>query len=86
MAKRKIIWTDIAKKEFKETLEFYNRRNGNKKYSKNLLHEIRNNLFLLQSHPYLGKPSNDNSIRIFTVDFFQVYYEIQESKIDILVV
>lgn len=40
MAKREIVWSNLAKLELKNTLEFYFERNGNANYSLQLLDEI----------------------------------------------
>lgn len=40
MARKRIVWSSIAKLELKKILKFYNDRNGNTNYSLKLLTEI----------------------------------------------
>lgn len=40
MAKREIVWSNLAKLELQNTIEFYFERNGNANYSLQLLDEI----------------------------------------------
>ena len=83
---QKIIWSKEAQEDFLATLAFYAERNGSKMYSEKLAGEIQDAIARLESHPELGRPVLDDSIRMIRRGNFQIYYELQHEKIVILVV
>jgi plasmid stabilization system protein ParE len=84
MAKRKIIWSNEAKLEFFEILDFYFQRNGNASYSRRIYSEIKTHLLLLIKHPNLGKVTNNKEIRFIIENHFLIFYSLSESAIEIL--
>lgn len=83
---RKIIWTSKAEKIFLEILEFYNKRNGTKTYSRKLNSEIQTIINLLKKFPYLGFLTDKEDIRIIIKGDYKIFYKIDPSKIVILFV
>jgi plasmid stabilization system protein ParE len=63
MAER-IRWSDMALRDFKATLDFYNNRNKSKIFSKKLVHEVNNVLKTLLKYPELGKPTEDSELQV----------------------
>lgn len=86
MAKRKIVWTIKAKNEFAAALKFYSHRNGNKKYSQKIRNETISSIEKLVSFIYLGRPTNENNIRVLVKDHFKIFYKIRPLEIIILVI
>lgn len=64
MAQKSIIWSKEAQDDFLSTLEFYAERNGSKTYSEKLAGEIQTAIEKLKEHPYLGRPTSNDLIRI----------------------
>jgi len=83
---RRIIWTSKADKVFTDILEFYIRRNGTKTYSRKINNEIDKLLNLLKNHPFLGKKTDTENIRVIIHRDFKIFYRIQLKEIIILMV
>ena len=86
MAKRKIIWSDEAKKSFGEILDFYIQRNGNKRYSQELSKQLKKIISYLQKSNYLGKQTNEENTRVLIKGNYLIFYEIQDASIEILLI
>ncbi len=84
MGKRKIIWSHGAETEIKDILYFYTERNGSRRFSVRLLKEIKNSLNLLIKHPYLGRISDNYKTRILVKEYVSVFYEITDTRIEIV--
>jgi addiction module RelE/StbE family toxin len=81
MAKRKIVWSDRAKKRLYGILEFYIQRNKNKKYSTKLQRLINKEIKLLIKHPDIGLKTTEDTTRGLIIQDYIVYYEITDDKI-----
>jgi toxin YoeB len=81
MAKRKIVWSDRAKKRLYGILEFYIERNKSKSYSIKLYKLLNKQVKLLLKYPDLGLKTSEESVRGLIIDNFIVYYEVAEDKI-----
>lgn len=55
MAKKEIIWSDLAKLEFSNVLEFYVFKNGNSAYSLKILEEVEDLLETLSNNEFIRK-------------------------------
>ncbi|MCX6286183.1 MAG: type II toxin-antitoxin system RelE/ParE family toxin [Bacteroidetes bacterium] len=76
MAKRKkVIWSDKARQDLLEFLDFYNRRNGNIRYSARLLKEILKDISLLSAQAFLGKQTDHENIRVLVVWEYLIFHE-----------
>jgi toxin YoeB len=84
MAKKEIIWSKNALNELQDTLDFYNERNGNTKYSSKLLEEIENLLELLSINEMLGRKTTDKNSRVLVKKVYLIFYEIKKDKLEIL--
>jgi len=83
MVKRKIIWSDYAKKGFVEILEYYFIRNGNKKYSTKFRNQIKSAIDLLMTQPFLGKKSDFENVRCLVESNYLIFYSPEEESIEI---
>ena len=81
MAKRKIVWSDRAKKRLYRILEFYIERNKSKSYSIKLYKLLNKEVKLLLKYPDLGLKTSEESVRGLIIDTFIIYYEVTEDKI-----
>ena len=81
MAKRKIVWSDRAKKRLFGILEFYIERNKSKSYSVKLYKLLNKEVKLLLKYPDLGLKTSEESVRGQIIDTYIIYYEVTEDKI-----
>ena len=85
MAQR-VVWSKGAQDDFLATLGYYAERNGSKTYSEKLAGQIQEAIERLREHPLLGRPTNDEKVRILRQGNYQIYYELKNEDIVILVV
>jgi len=85
MAQR-IIWTTQAKKIFHQILDFYNQINGSKTYSRKLNTEIKKNTLLLLQHPYLGRLTEIEYLRVIVLENHHIYYQINDKNDEIEII
>ena len=83
MAKQ-IIWSLRAQKDKKEILKYWLQRNKSNHYSKKLNQLFKDSIRLLREHPYVGKSTDDDSVRIKIVKEYLLIYEVTETSIIIL--
>ena len=81
MAKRKIVWSNRAKKRLYGILEFYNERNKSKTYSKKLQQLLSKEVKILIKYPELGLKTTEESTRGLIIKDYIIYYEITDDKI-----
>jgi plasmid stabilization system protein ParE len=81
MAKRKIVWSNRAKKRLYGILEFYIERNKSKSYSIKLYKLLNKEVKLLIKYPDLGLKTSEESVRGLIIDTYIIYYEITDDKI-----
>jgi plasmid stabilization system protein ParE len=81
MAKRKIVWSNRAKKRLYGILEFYITRNKSKIYSNKLQRLINKEVKLLLKHPDLGLKTTEDTTRGLIIENYIVYYETTDDKI-----
>lgn len=84
MAKFKIKWTNFAKNDLFSIFEYYNKKNGNNRYSSKLFHVIKNKLANVSENPYLGKKTDIDGIRVIIAKHYHIIYEIIENVILII--
>ena len=83
---KRITWTSKAEQVLNQILEYYYQRNGNKIYSRRLNKEIKKLVSALKKHPYLGKKTETNNIRVLIKGNYKIIYELTTNDIIILVV
>ncbi|MAN25854.1 MULTISPECIES: type II toxin-antitoxin system RelE/ParE family toxin [Mesonia] len=84
MASKQIIWTNNAKTEFYQILEFYIERNQSPIYSQKLLLEVEDLISTLENNEFIGRLTSDKSVRVFPIKHFLLFYSIQNEIIYIL--
>jgi plasmid stabilization system protein ParE len=81
MAKRKIVWSNRAKKRLYEILDFCIIRNKSRTYSNKLQRLINKEVRLLIKQPDLGLKTTEDTTRGLIIGDYIVYYEVSEDKI-----
>ena len=81
MAKRKIVWSNRAKKRLYGILEFYIERNKSKTYSKKLQQLLSKEVKILIKYPELGLKTTEESTRGLIIKDYIIYYEITDEII-----
>jgi plasmid stabilization system protein ParE len=81
MAKRKIVWSDRAKKRLFGILEFYIQRNKSNVYSIKFYKLLNKEVKILLKYPDIGLKTSEDSIRGLIIDNFIVYYQVTDDKI-----
>ena len=76
MAKRKLIWTNNAKIQLFEILDYFNGRNQSSTYSKMVYKKIVKEALVLVKHPEIGVKTDLPLIRGLIVDKYILFYEI----------
>ena len=83
---RRIIWTLKAISIFTLILEFYYQRNGTKTYSSSLNKEIKKTISLLKSHPFLGRKTESDHVRVLIKGDFKIFYQVEKHDVIILMI
>lgn len=86
MVRIKVEWSLEARLDLIDILEFYLKRNGNSIYSRKLSVLINKRIKLLASNPFLGKQTDDPSIRALVTGDYQIIYELTEKLILIIMI
>jgi plasmid stabilization system protein ParE len=84
MAKKEIIWSDLAKLEFSNVLEFYVFRNGSSDYSLKILEEVEDLLETLSANELIGRLTSNKITRVIPMKVYLIFYEINANQIEIL--
>ncbi len=81
MAKRKLIWTNNAKIQLFEILDYFNGRNQSSAYSKVLYKKFVKEALVLIKHPEIGVKTDFPFVRGLIVDNYIMFYEITLDQI-----
>jgi len=84
MAKKEIIWSELAKIEFSNVLEFYVFRNENSDYSLKILEEVEDLLETLSTNEFIGRLTSNKITRVIPMKVYLIFYEINANQIEIL--
>ncbi len=63
---KKIVWSKVARDDFRSTLRFYCDRNGNDEYSSKLAETINSAIEKISRHVLIGRPSDDKNVRVLS--------------------
>ena len=73
---RKVVWTAPAEKDRKAILSYWIERNGSSTYSLRLFERFRVATKTILSHPYIGRPTNIEGVRVLKVGDYLLFYEV----------
>jgi len=82
----KVKWSLEARLDLIDILEFYIKRNGNSVYSRKLHQSINKNIKYLKSNPFLGKQTDDPSIRVLITGDYEILYEVLDKLLLIVMI
>ena len=83
---KRIVWTQRAIAIFQNILEYYFVRNGTKTYSSILNKEIKELISFLKKHPFLGRKTEIDHIRVLIKGEYKIFYRIDKQEIIILLI
>ena len=86
MVRIKTEWSLEARLDLLDILEFYFQRNGNSIYSKRLYSQINKSVKFLIKNPFLGKQTEDPSVRALITGDYQIIYEVFDRLIFIIMI
>lgn len=84
MAVKEIVWSNVAKAELANILEFYSERNGSAKYSLKLVDEVEDLMRTLIQNENLGRLTSNKFTRIIPMKYYSIFYEINRNRIEIV--
>ena len=84
MAKKEIVWSNLAETQFQTVLEFYSDRNGNSNYSLKLLDEVEELLETLSNSEFIGRLTSNKFTRVIPIKTYLIHYEINFDRIEIV--
>lgn len=73
---RQVAWTAPAEKDRKEILAYWLDRNGSATYSLKLLDRFEAATKKIGTHPFIGRPSDIEGIRVLPVASYLLFYEL----------
>ncbi len=86
MVKRKIIWSNDARLDLLDILDFYIKRNGSAVYSKKLNLKFQKSIQLISKNPFIGTQTDFEMVRALIKDDYQIIYEIFDQLILIIMI
>ena len=86
MDRFKVEWSIEAKLDLFDILEFYLTRNGNAAYSSKINTKIKKIIKLLAKNPFIGKPTEYDSVRALVSGDYQIIYEVFDQMIVIIMI
>lgn len=84
MAKRTIVWTELAIRQRRNVFHYWNVRNESSKYSKWLLKEVKARLFVVANFPEIGKRTDIPDVRVLIFENYSIFYSFDDFKIKVL--
>jgi len=77
-------WTDEAKLQFKEILEYWDENNGSSAYSEKLINLVDTTVSRLVEYPEIGRRTDNQRIKLKIVKNYFLYYSFDEDTLTIL--
>ncbi|MGV7105220.1 type II toxin-antitoxin system RelE/ParE family toxin [Flavobacterium sp. U410] len=84
MAEKEIVWSEIAKLQFANILEYYVERNGSETYSLKLIDEVEDLLNTLSKSELIGRLTSNKFTRVISMKVYLIFYEINGNRIEIV--
>ncbi|MCF8254480.1 MAG: type II toxin-antitoxin system RelE/ParE family toxin [Bacteroidia bacterium] len=86
MAKRKVVWSLLAKNNRIQILDYWIERNKSKDYSIKINNLFKEGIEFISEFPEVGKLTDDKSARIIIVRDYLIVYESNKDQILILTI
>lgn len=84
MAVKKIIWSNLARSQFQDILEFYIHRNQSAEYSFKLIDQTEDLINTLSKSEFIGRKTSNNRTRVIPMESFLIFYEVKADSIEII--
>ncbi|RZK48019.1 MAG: type II toxin-antitoxin system RelE/ParE family toxin [Pedobacter sp.] len=84
MAFKEIVWSELAKTELANVLEFYVENNGSSSYSLKLLKELDDLLKTLSQNEFIGRLTKNKFTRAIPMKYYSIFYEVNGNRIEII--
>jgi len=84
MAFKEIVWSELAKNELANILEFYIENNGSANYSLKLLNELEDLMKTLSQNEFIGRLTQNKFTRAISMKYYSIFYEVNENRIEII--
>ncbi|WP_339702456.1 type II toxin-antitoxin system RelE/ParE family toxin [Algoriphagus aquimarinus] len=84
MARKQIVWSNLASTELASILDFYTVRNNSSRYSLKLLDEIEKVVSALIDNEHLGRLATNKFTRILPFKYYLIFYEVNQHQIEII--
>lgn len=84
MAEKAVVWSEFAKLQLSNVLEYYLLQNGNPNYSLKLLSQIEDLLITLSKSELIGRLTSNKSTRVISMKVYSLFYEINNEQIEIV--
>lgn len=86
MVSRRIIWSPQAKIDHFNILNYFFKRNGNKKYSSKLNKEFHDAIRIISKYSDVGVKTDVKNVRCIIVSNYSIFYRIENTLIEIITI
>lgn len=83
---RRIVLSELARSDRRRILEYWNKRNQSKAYSRKLNEQFSQALKLISLYPQIGKQTDDQNLRVKIVSHYLIFYEMKKDTIYVLTI
>ena len=81
----RIVWTSTAKKQLKEVIDYWNKRNHSKSYSQKIRTNLKVMLKLICAYPEIGvRSTHPNALVKTFMRNFKIIYKLDKDRVVIL--
>ncbi|WP_026954909.1 type II toxin-antitoxin system RelE/ParE family toxin [Algoriphagus vanfongensis] len=84
MAKKQIVWSELASLQLESVLDYFTNRNGNANYSLKLLDDVDKLVNSIAENEQLGRLTSNNFTRVVPKKQYLIFYEISDRQIEII--
>jgi plasmid stabilization system protein ParE len=84
MAKRTIIWAELAIQQRRKIFRYWNERNGSSEYSIRLLSKIQFRLSILACYPEIGKNTNYPDVKALIIEKYSLFFTFTSTHIEVV--
>lgn len=75
---KKIIWTQKAKRELIEILEYWNKRNKSSRFSIRINNLVKEQIILISEFPNIARATDIPDVKVKVIHKYLLYYEIAD--------
>ncbi len=81
---RQVVWSPKAIEQLENILNYWQKRNGTKTYSKKLYNLFQQSLTRLSKYPDLGRQTTNLTIKFIIVKDYYLYYSFDASELKVV--